>query len=114
MVGATEQTVARISNWQDMIGRLARLEKIDVVESADSKGSAQLVVDEATIYLPLADLMDVDAEKARLQKIWTSSAEKPDRLKDVFPTRSFSPKRQSMLSRRPKNSLSTWKPSLKS
>lgn len=68
VVGASDQTRARISNWQDMIGRLARLESLEIVASADSKGSAQLVVDEATIYLPLADLMDVEAEQARLQK----------------------------------------------
>ena len=68
VVGASEQTQERIGNWQDMINRLARLETVQIVDSADSKGAAQLVVEEATIYLPLADLMDVDAEKARLQK----------------------------------------------
>ncbi len=68
VAGASEQTKERIGNWQDMIGRLARLEALQIVDSAESKGAAQLVVDEATVYLPLADLMDVDAEKARLQK----------------------------------------------
>lgn len=68
VVGASEQTQSRLTEWQDMINRLARLEKVDAVEAAESKGAAQLVVDEATVYLPLADLMDVDAEKARLEK----------------------------------------------
>lgn len=68
VVGASEQTKARVENWQDMLCRLARLESISCVDSADGDGAAQLVVDEATIYLPLADLMDLDAEKARLDK----------------------------------------------
>ncbi len=65
---ASDETRQRIQDWQDMICRLARLEKAEAVNTAESKGAAQLVVDEATIYLPLADLMDVDAEKARLEK----------------------------------------------
>lgn len=68
VVGASDQTAKRLTDWQDMLCRLARLEKTEAVEIAESQGSAQLVVDEATVYLPLADLMDLDAEKARLQK----------------------------------------------
>jgi len=68
VVGASNDTARRIVDWQDMIGRLARLESLSVVKSAESQGAAQLVVDEATVYLPLANLMDLDAEKARLNK----------------------------------------------
>lgn len=68
VVGASDQTVQRLADWQDMLCRLARLEKAEAVETAESQGAAQLVVDEATVYLPLADLMDLGAEKARLQK----------------------------------------------
>ncbi|UTW56881.1 valine--tRNA ligase [Kordiimonas sp. SCSIO 12610] len=68
VVGANEVTAKRITDWQDMLARMARLEKAQVVDVAESKGSAQLVVDEATVYLPLADLLDVEAEKARLEK----------------------------------------------
>ncbi len=68
VVGASDATKARLADFQDMICRLARLEKAEAVASAESKGAAQLVVDEATVYLPLADLMDLDAEKARLEK----------------------------------------------
>lgn len=68
VVGASEATKARLEGFQDMICRLARLGRAEAVSSAESKGSAQLVVDEATVYLPLADLMDLDAEKARLEK----------------------------------------------
>jgi len=68
VVGASDVTAKRLYDWQDMLVRLARLEKAEAVETADTKGAAQLVVDEATVYLPLADLLDVDAEKARLEK----------------------------------------------
>ncbi len=68
VVGASERTARRIADWQDMIGRLARIESLTAVDAADSKGAAQVVVDEATVYLPLADLMDIEAEKARLDK----------------------------------------------
>ncbi len=68
VVGASEDTKARLADFQEMICRLARLEKAEAVASAESRGAAQLVVDEATVYLPLADLMDLDAEKARLEK----------------------------------------------
>jgi len=68
VVGASDATKARMASFEDMICRLARLEKTEAVDAAESKGSAQLVVEEATVYLPLADLMDLDAEKARLGK----------------------------------------------
>ena len=68
VVDALPETAARITIWQDMLCRLARLEKIECVAGADSQGAAQLVVEEATIYLPLAGLMDLEAEKARLGK----------------------------------------------
>lgn len=68
LTGASEATQARVAEWQDMLCKMARLEKAECVDSADSTGAAQLVVDEATVLLPLADLMDLDAEKARLSK----------------------------------------------
>ncbi|GHF25896.1 valine--tRNA ligase [Kordiimonas sediminis] len=68
LVGASDVTKSRVATWQDMLCRMARLEKASCVDSAERKGSAQLVVDEATVFLPLADLMDIDAEKARLTK----------------------------------------------
>ncbi|WP_374765172.1 valine--tRNA ligase [Yunchengibacter salinarum] len=65
---ANEATARRLADWQNMICKLARLEKAEAVQTADSTGAAQVVVDEATVFLPLADLMDLDAEKARLEK----------------------------------------------
>ena len=81
VVGASEQTKGRMVVWQDMICRLARLEKMESASEVESQGAAQLVVDEATVYLPLADLMDLDAEKARLQKSLDKNRQEAGALK---------------------------------
>ncbi|WP_223478028.1 valine--tRNA ligase [Oricola indica] len=67
MVDAAEETRARLLRHEPAIKRLARVEDI-VVESAVPRGSAQIVVGEATACLPLGGLIDVDAERARLTK----------------------------------------------
>ena len=49
--------------------KLARLEKLKIIQSGDKpKGSAATVVGEVEIYLDLAGLIDIGAEKARLEK----------------------------------------------
>ncbi|MGN6551778.1 MAG: valine--tRNA ligase [Pararhizobium sp.] len=67
VVGAGPQTRQRIVAHQAAIGRLARIEAIKDAAEAP-KGSAQIVVGEATWCLPLGDLIDVAAEGERLEK----------------------------------------------
>ena len=64
--GADGATVERLETHGALIRTLARLERIDAVDGATPEGSAQLVVDEATFVLPLADVIDVAKEAARL------------------------------------------------
>lgn len=64
---AGDQTKARIHNYMNILCRMARLEKVDFVDVAP-KGSIQTVVGEATLILPIADIIDLDAERARLNK----------------------------------------------
>ncbi len=52
----------------EQINRLARLSHIELLEGDTPKGAVQDVLDEATIVLPVADVIDVAAEKARLDK----------------------------------------------
>lgn len=52
---------------EEIIKALARLESIEYVDSAD-KPAASSVVEDVEIYLPLVGLIDIDKEKARLQK----------------------------------------------
>jgi valyl-tRNA synthetase len=67
MVGANQATEARLQRHDPAIKRLARVTEIRL-ETAVPSGSAQIVVGEATACLPLGDLIDLDAEKARLEK----------------------------------------------
>ena len=67
MKQANKETQARLKNYEEIIKRLARLESIGIVDTAP-KGSLQTVLDEATIILPIADIIDLDKERARLRK----------------------------------------------
>ncbi len=67
VVGANRETCDRLLRHDPAIKRLARITDI-VLEPEAPKGSAQFVIGEATACLPLGDLIDIDAEKARLAK----------------------------------------------
>ncbi len=60
-------TAQRLARHQALILRLARLESIATAAEAPF-GSAQAVLDEATLILPLAEVIDLDRERARLRK----------------------------------------------
>ncbi len=64
---ANATTQARLVNQSGAIARLARLENISVSDAPDG-GAIQLIVDEATFILPLAGVIDLDAERARITK----------------------------------------------
>ncbi len=51
-----------------VIERMARLLEQPVLVTAVAKGSAQTVVGEATLILPLADVIDLEQERARLAR----------------------------------------------
>ncbi len=65
-------THRRIKDFEDLLLRLARLKHIKVFSEAlspqDAVGSVQAVVLEATILIPLEGMIDIKAEKERLQK----------------------------------------------
>ncbi|MFC3705954.1 valine--tRNA ligase [Devosia honganensis] len=67
VTGAGEQTLARLVAGTALISRLARLEEISPRSEVPGE-SAQFVVGEATFALPLAGVIDLGAEKARLEK----------------------------------------------
>ena len=75
---ATTQTATRIERNAAAIRRLARIERIDT--GAVQGGAAQIVVDEATFLLPLAGVIDIDAEKARLLKAAEAAEKERDSL----------------------------------
>jgi valyl-tRNA synthetase len=63
---AAPETLARGQRWIEAIRRLARVSELKPLVDAMPKGSAQLVLDEATVVLPLAEAIDLGAERARL------------------------------------------------
>ena len=65
---ASPATLARGERWFEAIARLARAESIAPLAGEVPHGSAQAVVDETTVVIPLAGLIDLAAERARLQK----------------------------------------------
>ena len=65
--GAAAATQARLLTHDDVLKRLARLESVAATETAP-KGAVQMVVDEASFFLPLADIIDIAQEQARLAK----------------------------------------------
>ncbi|MBT6825410.1 MAG: class I tRNA ligase family protein, partial [Rhodospirillales bacterium] len=65
--GASDVTVANMGKHSDLIMRLARIESIEAVTEI-TEGAVQMVVDEATFVLPIAEVIDLSAEQARLEK----------------------------------------------
>jgi len=64
--GANAESQDRIARHEETLKRLARLESIE--EGETPKGALQIVLDEAILALPLAGVIDVSAESARLKK----------------------------------------------
>jgi valyl-tRNA synthetase len=65
---ASPETLARASRWIDAIRRLARASELKPLTGEMPKGSAQAVLDEATVILPLAEIIDLNTERLRLAK----------------------------------------------
>jgi len=65
---AQPETLARAERWAESIHRMARASTVGPLDGPLPPGSAQVVVDEATVVLPLAGVIDLAAERARLGK----------------------------------------------
>jgi valyl-tRNA synthetase len=70
VVGANPESRRRASAWMTEIMRLARLESITFSDRVPA-GSAQIVLGEALIALPLHGVVDLGAERTRLEKEMT-------------------------------------------
>ncbi len=79
VVAANALTRERLERHASAIGRLARVEHIDHASVAP-RGSAQIVIGEATACLPLGNLIDLSAEKARLEKAISKVDVERDRI----------------------------------
>lgn len=80
VVGANAQTRTRLERHDSAIRRLARVDAITLADDAP-KGSAQIVVGEATACLPLGSLIDLAAESVRLEKAIAKAGAEADRIR---------------------------------
>ena len=67
VAGATFATATRLQAHDAVIRRLARADAVNLAP-APLKGAVQIVVGELTVSMPLAGIIDVEAERARLAK----------------------------------------------
>ena len=58
----------RLARHRDLVMSLARLSSAAVLDGAAPRGSVQDVLDEATVILPISDVIDVAGERLRLAK----------------------------------------------
>jgi valyl-tRNA synthetase len=66
IAGASAETKARVARHEETMLRLARLEKFEF--GKPPAGAVQIVLDEATLALPLAGIIDIGAESKRLKR----------------------------------------------
>jgi len=67
LAGASTETKGRAQRWNDIVKRLARLADISFADRAP-EGAVQLLVRGEVAALPLKGVIDLSAEKARLDK----------------------------------------------
>ena len=79
LVGAGEETKARVSRHRASLSALGRLETVAFAETIPA-GSASFPVGEATAALSIAGFIDVEAEKARLRKAIAAADGEIDRV----------------------------------
>lgn len=97
---ASPSTHRRIKDYEDLLLKLARLHPIKVfsepLSSQDAREAAQVVVGEATLLISLADAINLDVEKERLQKELMKTIEEIEGLEKKLSNQDF-------LSRAPKD-----------
>jgi valyl-tRNA synthetase len=67
LAGAGKAARARAGRYEETIKRLARVESIAFAKTAP-RGAAQIVLADVTAALPLAGVIDMNAERARLER----------------------------------------------
>ena len=65
---ASEEAKGRLQRNASLIKRLARLEDITALEGEEPKGAVQAVAGGLSALLPLGEVIDLEAERARLTK----------------------------------------------
>lgn len=66
LVEGGDAILSRTQEFMELLSRMARINSVAVGEPP--RGSLQVVLDDGVIALPIADVIDLEAEKARLEK----------------------------------------------
>jgi len=88
LVNADAQTRQRFEDNRSLVERLARVETVDYAETVP-EGAVTLGLAGATVCLPLAGLVDVKAEEARLEKALAKLAKEMGGLKGKLKNEKF-------------------------
>jgi len=72
-----------------LIGRLARVSSLELLDGEVPKGAVQDVIDEATVIMPIADVIDLDSEKERLEKEIAKQQSEIDRFQKKLGNEKF-------------------------
>jgi len=67
VMGADNQKQSWINAHEQVIGKMARVNGFETITDMP-KGAIQIVIGDMTLGLPVADIIDLDKERARLQK----------------------------------------------
>jgi valyl-tRNA synthetase len=67
LAGASSETRERAPRWSDVVKRMARLSDISFAERAP-EGAVQILVRGEVVALPLKGVIDLSAERTRLEK----------------------------------------------
>ncbi len=77
---AGAKTADRLTRYNDLVCRLARASSAHLLMGEAPKGAAQIVIDEATVLLPLSGVIDVQQEGARLKKEFDKANAEAEKL----------------------------------
>jgi valyl-tRNA synthetase len=86
---ASADTLARIARQRPLLSRLARIEAIEPLSGEAPTLAANVVVGEATYYMPLEGVIDIDAERARLDKDIAKADKQAAGLRDRLSNEAF-------------------------
>ncbi len=86
--GAGDDTINEITRNGGLIQRLARISDINSTDDVP-KGAVQLIVDDVTYIMPLADVVDFAAEKTRLEKVIAKLEDEKSKLEKKLSNKGF-------------------------
>jgi valyl-tRNA synthetase len=89
---ADDIAISCVERHGELIKRLARLEDLEISDAEVPEGAAQSVLDTTTLVIPLAGVIDVGEEKARLEKEIAKLDSEIDRIDNKLGNKNFTSK----------------------